>query len=449
MKTLVTKTVIVFLGIFTIAVSAFGQDVWTNARFAGRFIANRTITFTVNDGPDYIFEGDILIPPDGMAGGGDDYVIAFEPGVIIYFRENGNGDIGGSLTIRTRENGAVGRIKAEGEAGDLVTYASIEDNGGEGVPGEWDGIIITNDPGGDGNIIDYCEIIHAGDAINGRQHGILIDGSLNNAQAVVTNSEIHDNGDNAAGVYVEGPNADFLIQCNNIYESGTGIWLEPALEDPIDLDGIDAITNNIIHDNAGIGIYIHNAFRSNICNNIIYGNGNDGIFLWDNCECLVANNTIDGEDGEFADGISCNASWDNTLINNMIVNCNVGIIGFNVALCEVDDHFLDSSIDEDFVGCDDDDDDCIIDPAGGPSFVDAGNHDYHLTWESPAINAGDPAAAYDDPDGSDNDMGALDMRIISVSPPVTRIPCVPGFLRIHINYSAFLTNFKITMRYIV
>lgn len=42
-----------------------------------------------------------------------------------------------------------------------------------------------------------------------------------------------------------------------------------------------------------------------------------------------------------------------------------------------------------------------------PIFVDAGNQDYHLQNGSPAIDSGDPDPAYNDSDGSRNDMGAF------------------------------------------
>jgi parallel beta-helix repeat protein len=41
-----------------------------------------------------------------------------------------------------------------------------------------------------------------------------------------------------------------------------------------------------------------------------------------------------------------------------------------------------------------------------PMFVDATAGDYHLAEGSPCIDTGDPAAAYNDPDGTRNDMGA-------------------------------------------
>jgi hypothetical protein len=44
--------------------------------------------------------------------------------------------------------------------------------------------------------------------------------------------------------------------------------------------------------------------------------------------------------------------------------------------------------------------------------------DYHLGLHSPAIDAGDPAAAYDDPDGSRGDMGWYGSRAFTMDQPV-------------------------------
>lgn len=40
-------------------------------------------------------------------------------------------------------------------------------------------------------------------------------------------------------------------------------------------------------------------------------------------------------------------------------------------------------------------------------FAGPADHDYSLLAESPCIDAGDPEAQYNDPDGSRNDIGAL------------------------------------------
>ena len=54
-----------------------------------------------------------------------------------------------------------------------------------------------------------------------------------------------------------------------------------------------------------------------------------------------------------------------------------------------------------------------------PLFTDAGNQDYHLLSSSPSINTGDPASAYNDPDGSRNDMGAFGgpLDLADTTPP--------------------------------
>jgi hypothetical protein len=52
-----------------------------------------------------------------------------------------------------------------------------------------------------------------------------------------------------------------------------------------------------------------------------------------------------------------------------------------------------------------------------PAFADTAAVDYHLTLASPAIDAGDPAPAYDDPDGSRGDMGWYGSHAFTMDQP--------------------------------
>ena len=57
------------------------------------------------------------------------------------------------------------------------------------------------------------------------------------------------------------------------------------------------------------------------------------------------------------------------------------------------------------------------DISANPLYVDAAEGDYRLLLFSPCIDAGDPAPEYDDPDGSDNDMGAFIGGVRLILPP--------------------------------
>jgi len=71
----------------------------------------------------------------------------------------------------------------------------------------------------------------------------------------------------------------------------------------------------------------------------------------------------------------------------------------------------------------------VFDNQAAPEFVDPDNYDYHLAPGSPGIDMGDPDPAYNDPDGSRNDMGAFGGPFARTEyvPPVAPEP-VPALL---------------------
>ncbi len=132
------------------------------------------------------------------------------------------------------------------------------------------------------------------------------------------------------------------------------------------------INNTIATNNAGI--YDSGGYRPPIMNNIITGNTSRGI------GCVNASVPTD---------ISYNDVWNN---GQDYYNCSPGT--------------GDISADPDYVN----------EPVG----------DYHLQPGSPCIDAGNPAAAYDDPDGSRNDMGAYGGPGAEVSWPVVVLAIPSG-----------------------
>ncbi len=121
----------------------------------------------------------------------------------------------------------------------------------------------------------------------------------------------------------------------------------------ISISSKPTVINNTIATN-NTGIYDSGGYRPPIMNNIITGNTSRGI------GCINASVPTD---------ISYNDVWNN---GQNYYNCSPG----------------------------------TGDISADPLYVNEPGGDYHLQLGSPCIDAGNPSAAYDDPDGTRNDMGA-------------------------------------------
>ena len=154
------------------------------------------------------------------------------------------------------------------------------------------------------------------------------------------------------------------------YGGGIGVWESQPL-----------LSHNLIYDNRadkGGGIWVggNDQSHAQIINNTIYGNDADkggGIYL-NNSICNIKNTIAWGNTAISDPGIYQEISFDNT-INYSDVQGGWSGIGFY-------------NIDSD------------------PLFLDPLSGDFHLTQNSPCINAGDPNSP-PDPDGSICDMGAF------------------------------------------
>ncbi|MCF7809947.1 right-handed parallel beta-helix repeat-containing protein, partial [bacterium] len=362
------------------------QD-WINDRLAD---GDHSFTFEADQEGQY--EGyniteDISIPQGENCAGDFTYTIEFEPGADIYF------DSGTSLTITTNGDG-VGRIVAEGEDEDMVTFTSSE---GFPVAGDWGGIIIETDPGEESpNIIDYCEISYAGMDVNANRHAIYI----NDACVEVKNSIICHNGfptgggrTAGTGILIEGGDCDFTIEDNEIYHSSTPIWILGG--ETIEINEDYSITRNRMYSNTHHGIYIEAPFTGDITNNLVYDTGLDE---WDSVLLnldfrntgLIANNVLDGTspDSDFEGAVFGDmeeGEWSPNFINNIIVNCETAVVGVGDEESVVNYNFIDNCAAafeqcEEGIGCLVNEDD--------PEFVDDDNGDYHLDWNSSAIDIG-------------------------------------------------------------
>ena len=196
-------------------------------------------------------------------------------------------------------------------------------------------------------------------------------------------------GNNSAGsgggIYYSVPYLDPTLTNNiisgNSANEGGGIYCYQA--DPI-------LTYNTIRNNnanEGGGIYCHLSRPSfvnvTMVNNFATANGG-GIYLYSNSQLSLVNSILWNDAPEeiyFSGDGSPNII---TISYSDIAGGYAGIVTNNNGTV----NWLLGNLDTD------------------PLFVDSGNGDYHLTYSSPCIDAGDPLSPYD-PDGTIADMGAF------------------------------------------
>ena len=371
------------------------------------------------------FEGDIHIPPRGPANQplpAGTYTLLFD----VEFQEEAiSVTFEGSLTIQEYNAAGggvgIGCIQVLGMEDAMVTMDEAE----EGV--DWDGITILTDPSNDaledwkerfasGNHIQYCHILNT-EIIPLNEAAIVLgddDPDIDDAQVWVHNCHFNEPVANYnaflasnSGLYafqsnyIEGMVNAFAISCNE------------ALDDAADgLEGDllgQVISHNHITFSVHDGICVNDGWNGTICNNIIENVVMNGILCTNSEEASIVNNTlVNIIAGGNQAAICLDGEWCPNVYNNIIVNCTVGIRGTNDD--DIFDYCLLFENDTPFDDCKpaNGGNNCIIGNGEDkdPQFVNDVNDDYHLLWTSPAINAGNPNEDYDDPDGSDNDMGA-------------------------------------------
>jgi parallel beta-helix repeat protein len=146
------------------------------------------------------------------------------------------------------------------------------------------------------------------------------------------------------------------------------------------------VSNSIIANNTGVGIYLADNSGPTFTNVLIYDNFSTDVV--DGIDCLGSSKpkfvNVTVYNNNIRLGL-CNTMWKNSIISPLSVGdfsqwiryCNVG--GYQ----EHEGNIFSESL-----------------------FVDAENGDFHLQPTSPCIDAGNPDEEYNDPDGSRNDMGA-------------------------------------------
>ena len=157
---------------------------------------------------------------------------------------------------------------------------------------------------------------------------------------------------------------------------------EPGWNSAKDVDNVvvedTIVRNNFAANGAGIGF-------AAVIRCAIYGNtgGNNCIAL---VGCNATNCTVYGNNGGYIGG-GQGGNWDSCIVwNNSPPQLNAPL---SVNCCIVQGGFAGTG-----------------NLASDPLFVNAANGDFHLLPASPAIDAGNPAPVFNDPDGSRADIGA-------------------------------------------
>lgn len=201
---------------------------------------------------------------------------------------------------------------------------------------------------------------------------------------------------NGVGIYVWEQSKP-LIKNNSILRNTTGIahaWSSHS-----------TIIGNIISENSWDGIYAVSYSSPRITNNIVSRNGGDGLWMFLNW-ATIENNTIVGNTG---DGIS--AEWYASISpRNNIIAYNGGWGAFTSTYYSYSHgniYLYYNNIFGNGAGALRPN---AYDQVGNiyvdPLFRDMTSNNFQLYYGSPCIDAGDIAPAYNDPDGTRNDLGA-------------------------------------------
>jgi hypothetical protein len=295
-----------------------------------------------------------------------------------------------------------------------ISYCTISNN--SGIPSASGGISIS----GSSPEIYYCSITGNYSA-GGEGGGIYCEAGstpLISHCTITGNSSKNSNGGGIA--FVDGSGGtitDCFITADSAYNNGGGIYISSP-------GGVVNIINSTISDclamSDGGGIYIHQADTVSIVSTIIDANlallggamySVDCNYLFFN-HCDVVNNVAPLYEG----GIWLNGNT-NINVKNSIFKDQVGYHIYFQNYSSASVTYSDfSGPNAPFSGgptglgsitqtnANGDSCDVFYNIYLDPLFVDFPNGDYHLTVNSPCIDAGDPASTYD-PDGTITDMG--------------------------------------------
>jgi hypothetical protein len=249
--------------------------------------------------------------------------------------------------------------------------------------------------------------------------------------AVLTGNTIHRNtgSQDGGGVWIKNTTAVTIdggvVSYNSATFSGGGVH---ASKSEVDVDGVTFLRNSSSALGGGIalgdtcdaavsgctftwntgliggGVYFNNGYGA-VRYNLFVGNNaansGGGVYAAGIISGEITGNTLDRNSGALNGGGMQLTNAPVEVFNNVVIN-SVGH-GFSctgtVATLSYNDVWNSSG--NDYNGCTAGEGSI----SGDPVFADTASADYRLAVHSPAIDAGRPGAAWDDPDGSPGDMG--------------------------------------------
>jgi len=254
-----------------------------------------------------------------------------------------------------------------------MQYVNIENNSSGGGLTSYDSELYLEKVTVKGNYSQY-----AGGGISSSNSDIIL------SEVIVTNNTSSDGG---GGMYLNGNIIirDTIVKNNSAYKGG-GIFFRSCMYDI----KYSVIANNI-STYLGGGIYSQHDLGNIENSTIVYNNGGgiygDLIYGLIIKNSIIANNTL--HYGINISGGDCSIHysdfWHNTLGNLSGIYDSTGINVTTNANGDSCDIYYNIQMD--------------------PVLIDPTNHDYHLQWCSPCIDAGDPNSPLD-PDSTIADMGA-------------------------------------------
>ena len=299
-------------------------------------------------------------------------------------------------------------ITLQGDAA-MATGNVIEDTGGDAIVlGAYYGVARQNTierSSGSGVMVpDGVEVLIHDNSITNAEYGVEVQTTGGGGISQVTLLDNTIVSSDQAGVAVLSNVGNLVVGNCEIRDGGSrGIWLQ----DP-DLTAL--VHDNVISGNEVLGVSIGMAAEGfveasdiTLKRNLIWGNHTQGIQIQDS-DALLLNNTIvdNGDYGIYHATSAEEPTFWPTMKNNVVVGHEDTGIWTDYETCELTysllyDNAVEASV---CAGADG------MSLGEDPLFVDREGGDFSLDVDSPAIDAGDPDAAYDDTDGTPNDMGA-------------------------------------------